>query len=129
MLPILEHLLPVSLRRCVLLGSWLLEDVQSTYHSANRVLGGMLSPYVPSLTIQYSVPGASGQWTPETFNGGNLNGSIQALDCYSSPESCLQNFWSQMQPGLLSREGWVALDDVRLHDSSNIAMRYVMMSR
>ena len=69
------------------------------------------------VSINFRAVGADGQyigpvtWTPSLVNTGNLNGTYWALDCYSTPMQCNEEFYERMQPGLLSTSGWQLLDD------------------
>ena len=42
---------------------------------------------------------------------GNLNGSVDTLDCYVMAEDCISVYEGRMQKGLVSREGWAVVDD------------------
>ena len=68
-----------------------------------------------SLSISFDSPGSSGNttmWTPATGSDPeNLNGTYTALDCYSTPMQCNDEYAGKMRPGLLSRTGWATLDD------------------
>lgn len=83
---------------------------------AGRVLGGNAGggvlPAGASLTIAFSGPGSGTTvWSPGARDEQNLNGTYSALDCYSTPMQCDSEYRKAMQPGLLSRSGWAALDD------------------
>ena len=41
----------------------------------------------------------------------NLNGTYDALDCYSTPMECNREYEMKMRQGLLSASGWTVLDD------------------
>jgi alpha-glucosidase (family GH31 glycosyl hydrolase) len=60
-----------------------------------------------------SVQCATFHWTPSSDRSvGQLNGTYEALDCYSTPMQCYAQYWSSaMQPGLLSTAGWAVVDD------------------
>eukprot|EP01052_Picozoa_sp_SAG31_P016575 SAG31_NODE_1103_length_9895_cov_13.722540_2_plen_693_part_00 len=42
---------------------------------------------------------------------GNLNGSLDTMDCYVMAEACIGVYQGRMQKGLFSREGWAVVDD------------------
>ena len=71
------------------------------------------------VSISFQAVGADGHyigpvtWTPSLVNTGNLNGTYSALDCYSTPMQCNEEFAQKMGPGLLSTSGWLVLDDTR----------------
>ena len=46
-------------------------------------------------------------------SSGNLNGSLNTMDCYPDWAACLEFHQQQMQPGLVSRDGWSVIDDSR----------------
>eukprot|EP00698_Gefionella_okellyi_P004819 TRINITY_DN1445_c0_g1_i1.p1 TRINITY_DN1445_c0_g1~~TRINITY_DN1445_c0_g1_i1.p1 ORF type:complete len:886 (-),score=199.72 TRINITY_DN1445_c0_g1_i1:45-2429(-) len=66
-----------------------------------------------SLTIQFPSPDGQSTmlWRPSTADSANLNGTIEAADCYSTPDDCYNQYLNNMGPGLLSRAGWHLLDD------------------
>ena len=101
---------------------WPLAAAGGAQHGVvGRVLGGDPGS-LPSgmfITITFATPpGAAGggpttTWTHAvgTADAQNLNGTYQALDCYSTPMQCNDQYRASMQPGLLSRSGWGLLDD------------------
>jgi len=104
---------------------WPLADAGGAQHGvADRVLGGSADSgsLPPGMTISITFatpPGAAGGSGPTTTwtaavgaaDAQNLNGTYQALDCYSTPMQCNDEYRAAMQPGLLSRSGWGLLDD------------------
>jgi len=77
---------------------------------ANRTFGGVTGNLLPvgaSLSISF------GQvtWTPSLVDSMNLNGTYSALDCYSNPMQCNEEYEDSMTPGLLSRAGYGVFDD------------------
>lgn len=58
-----------------------------------------------TLRVEYHVNGAAKTWTPGTPNRGNLKGTVRTLDNVSGS--------TPLEPGLLSRDGWVVIDDSR----------------
>ncbi len=56
-----------------------------------------------NLRIAFDTGGIQGEWRPGTANGGNLRGTARTLDCVSGG--------LELEPGVLSRDGWVLLDD------------------
>jgi len=105
---------------------WPLADTGGVQHGvANRVLGGSgpnsgsLPPGM-SISVTFATPpgaaagsGPATTWTHAVgaADAQNLNGTYQALDCYSTPMQCNDQYRASMQPGLLSRSGWALLDD------------------
>ena len=103
---------------------WPLADAGGARHGvADRVLGGNADsgslPPGMSISITFATPpGAAGgepttTWTHAVgaADAQNLNGTYSALDCYSTPMQCNDEYRAAMQPGLLSRSGWGLLDD------------------
>ncbi len=92
---------------------WPLASAGSVVRSAARTYGvvqGRRDP-LDGLSVQCTAAGAPFVWTPASQPSQPLNGTFQALDCYSTPMQCYAQFWQAMQPGLLSRDGWATIDD------------------
>ena len=95
------------------LRSWLMNGVQSTYHSQDRVFGSRPPITIPGLSIALLQPGYSNvTWTTASVPSGNLNGTVSSLDCYSTPGQCIEQYWQSVGLGLLSLDGWAIVDDV-----------------
>ncbi|MCK4659186.1 MAG: DUF5110 domain-containing protein [Phycisphaerae bacterium] len=58
-----------------------------------------------NLSVRLTLNGKPIVWTPGMENPGNLKGTYRTLDCVSGSIS--------LPPGLLSRDGWVVVDDSR----------------
>lgn len=79
-----------------------------------RVFGGEASPVDGGVSVSFVGPGgAEVVWAPGAADSANLNGTYSALDCYSTPMQCNDEYNSKLLPGLLSRAGWAAVDDSR----------------
>lgn len=50
-------------------------------------------------------------YRPVLGGAGNLFGSVSTMDCDLSPLACIQWYKGQLNQGLLSRDGWVVVDD------------------
>ena len=89
--------------------AWRLTTAQLTliYNDAACVAGGGLVR--DCLVI--SAPVAAVAWTPGDTQRGNLNGTLQQMDCYTTPGECYDTYRAGLQPGLLARDGWSTLDD------------------
>ena len=59
--------------------------------------------HAENLRIEFTAGGMQGEWRPGMANGGNLRGTARTLDCVSGG--------LELEPGVLSRDGWVLLDD------------------
>jgi hypothetical protein len=103
---------------------WPLADAGGASHGvADRVLGGSAQggvlPRGMFISVSFATPpgsaegGATTTWTAAVgaADAQNLNGTYSALDCYSTPMQCNDEYRKAMQPGLLSRAGWALLDD------------------
>ncbi|MQY80443.1 MAG: alpha-glucosidase, partial [Bacteroidetes bacterium] len=65
-----------------------------------------------NLRIEFEDDGTQNQWKPGTVNKGNLSGTIKTLDGF---DGTIMR-WSTkkpiaLEPGILSRDGWVLIDD------------------
>ena len=56
-----------------------------------------------NLSADFTVNGEKKKWIPGTENKGNLHGTIRTLDGV--------NGTAELEPGLLSRDGWTFIDD------------------
>src|SRR3954468_24623345 len=56
-----------------------------------------------NLSIEFTLNGKSVTWRPGMPDTGNLRGTIRTLDGVKGS--------TQLEPGLLSRDGWVVVDD------------------
>lgn len=74
---------------------------------------GTLSCASINVTLLRASPQQNSLWCPEMglTSGRNLNGSVMTTDCYASPEVCYNTYLQRMRPGLLSRDGFVVVDD------------------
>jgi alpha-glucosidase (family GH31 glycosyl hydrolase) len=77
---------------------------------SNRVLGGLTGGNLPSGS-SLSITFGSTTWTPSSIDTLNLNGTYHALDCYSTPMQCNDEYENAMPSGLLSRSGYGVYDD------------------
>ena len=79
----------------------------------NRSSGGRFTEQ----SLQVTFGPAGQQWLPKSSGNltgaGNLNGTLQTTDCYAGAEACVEAYYERMQPGLISRDGWVIVDDSR----------------
>lgn len=99
--------IPASQTNC-----WIMEDVEGTTGASGRVFGGRTSAFPPSaLHVDFAVNGLPTRWTPGQTSTQNLNGTYSSLDCYSTPDQCLAEYWQGLGQGLLSRDGWYVHDD------------------
>jgi alpha-glucosidase (family GH31 glycosyl hydrolase) len=82
--------------------------------SAGRVLGGV-SGGSYGVEVAFTAPGGgAATWSPARTappDAGNLNGTYRALDCYTTPMECADDYATRMGAGLLSTSGFAALDD------------------
>lgn len=100
---------------------WLMFGVTGATGATDRVLGDANSAFTAANTqIAFNTGGVAGAWAPGAVDAGNLNGTWEALDCYSDPMQCVyEDYPTRIQPGGLSRSGWYLLDDTwaaRLED-------------
>jgi hypothetical protein len=65
----------------------------------NRVLGGLTGGNLPSGS-SLSITFGSTTWTPSSIDTLNLNGTYHALDCYSTPMQCNDEYENAMPSGL-----------------------------
>jgi len=105
--------------------AWVFDEVANCYPllssggskpAVNRTLGGGSGalPAGTSVAITFTGPGGSAvTWTPAmgVDDDANLNGTYNALDCYTTPMQCNDVYVNSMRRGLLSTSGWAALDD------------------
>jgi alpha-glucosidase (family GH31 glycosyl hydrolase) len=90
---------------------WLMMGSIRAVRAPNRVFGQVTAFCNGNLTINYGDKKSS-LWTPSITPSGNLNGTIDAADCYTNPTDCLtNNYPTRMQQGLLSKDGWSLIDD------------------
>jgi hypothetical protein len=76
--------------------------------NASAALGG----FTPDeLNITLTVSGKTVVWQPGMKDEHNLNGTLNALDCYSEPAVCAQGYRQSYSQGLISRAGWATFDD------------------
>lgn len=94
---------------------WPLADSTGRHAAVNRSMGGSTSRAAGiSITFVSPTTGAPVTWTPASAPTSNLNGTYSFLDCYGmSPMECNAVYDQRMGLGLLSGEGWAALDDAR----------------
>ena len=58
-----------------------------------------------------AVSGRGVTWVPGAAQAFNLLGTLQQMDCYSTPTQCFGEYMAGLQPGLLARDGWTLFDD------------------
>ena len=88
--------------------------------NASAEAGGF-TPAELNITLQ--VAGRTVVWQPGMTDGQNLNGTLNALDCYEEPDVCVRGYRQSMGQGLVSRAGWATFDDAatgRWEDESAI---------
>jgi len=94
--------LPVPPFRVSRKGGWLVIQTEAvTLHYKEG--SGKFSPQ--NLFVDFQVSGAQKIWKPGMKNPGNLRGTTRTLDSISGSIT--------LEPGLLSRDGWVLVDDSR----------------
>ncbi len=52
-----------------------------------------------------------GSWSPGMQDTDNLKGTLSSMDCYDDPAVCASQARSNIGSGLISRAGWVLVDD------------------
>ena len=50
-------------------------------------------------------------WSPDSKQVSNLGGTLEHMDCYSTPTQCFNEYNQGLQPGLLAQDGWTLVDD------------------
>ncbi len=77
-----------------------------------RVGSGLLTS--ANLDVRLTVNGKPVTWRPGTEDTGNLKGTTRTLDGVNGPAT-------RLEPGLMSRDGWVVVDDTErlLYDNSD----------
>jgi hypothetical protein len=82
-------------------------------------IGFARSPRCIEISYPYTEPKtkytAIKTWTPPLDGNltgpGNLKGSLQTFDCYIGPTECRDVYEKRLERGLLSRDGWVVIDE------------------
>lgn len=54
-----------------------------------------------------------GSWVPGMADTENLEGTLSSMDCYQDPAECAKSARSAIGAGLISKAGWVVVDDGR----------------
>ena len=101
---------------------WLMSIIRDIHPASQRILGNNTKPTLTGNNLRIYMKNNTQIWTPETVQTGYLNGTYEHLDCYTTPTDCYQWSWQQMNPSLLSTEGWTLFDDsnnTRLLPSTN----------
>lgn len=94
-----------------------LASFNGTIPANGRTFGALsLGGFTPSnLRIATGVlpGGGSAAWVPGDKQAYNLGGTLQQMDCYTTPAECFALYGEQLAeaPGLLARDGWTLLDD------------------
>jgi alpha-glucosidase (family GH31 glycosyl hydrolase) len=85
-----------------------------TKPSAGRVIGGVSGGSF-GVEVAYTAPGGgAASWSPARVaapDAGNLNGTYRALDCYTTPMQCADDYATRMGAGLISTSGFAAVYD------------------
>ena len=76
-----------------------------------RIDQDSLSP--ANLRIIFHTGDMEGTWFPGLRNGGNLKGTSRTLDSFDGEISTKDSSRLQLEDGLVSRDGWVFIDDSR----------------
>ena len=106
----LNRRLPVPEFTSTMEGGWLLVQTADLAVRYKRGTGRFSEN---NLEIRFSVAGTPNSWHPGMKDSANLGGTIRTLDGVQGP--------TDLQPGLLSRAGWVVVDDTErpLFDNSD----------
>jgi hypothetical protein len=96
-------------------------EIQINGKDCRDDIGFDRSPGCIQISYPYTEPKtkSTGQktWAPPLDGNltgpGNLKGSLETYDCYVGPTECRKVYEKRMQRGLLSRDGWVVIDESR----------------
>ena len=64
-----------------------------------------------NLEIRFNTGGIEGSWRPGMESDGNLRGTLRTLDGFDGDYNTYTEKKVELEPGLLSRDGWVLVDD------------------
>lgn len=79
-----------------------------------------------NLTVEVSAGGKAVTWHPGMKNKGNLFGTARTLDGYDGNYSTYDKKYMTLDPGILSTDGWVMIDDSDRPLFDNSAWPWVM---
>jgi alpha-glucosidase (family GH31 glycosyl hydrolase) len=91
---------------------WLMTGKTKSVPTNNRIYGKKTGFCNGDLSITFTNNHNQVKWNTDSLPTGNLNGTVDALDCYTTPDDCVfNNYPSRMSQGLLSKDGWTLLED------------------
>ena len=87
------------------------KHVKLDFHPGANFSGSFTSS---NLAVEFDLNATHrGLWSPGMQDTENLKGTLSAMDCYDDPAVCAAGARASIGSGLISRAGWVVIDDTK----------------